>query len=239
MTRGAASQEPEGLWLPSPLHSRSHCQLVDLGNEGNGCKTLLAKALAAEAGASFHYASGASFIEKYVGVGPQRVWELFARARQSAPAIIFIDEIDSIGRSRTAGENAEWDSTLNQLLTEIDGFSSTDNVLLVCATNRRELLDSALLRPGRLDRQVYIGLPDLPARVAILQVHTRKKPLAADVDLHALARHTPGLSGAHLAWPGWRGAAASSPRRSGGWWPTMRSATPRWGRPWAWAPSSA
>ncbi len=168
------------------------------GPPGTG-KTLLAKALAAEAGASFHYASGASFVEKYVGVGSQRVRELFVRARKSAPAIIFIDEIDSIGRSRHNGENAEWDSTLNKLLNEIDGFTSTDNVLLVCATNRKELLDTALLRPGRLDRQVYIGLPDLSARLSILQVHTRRKPLAADADLHALARRSPGLSGAHLA----------------------------------------
>lgn len=168
------------------------------GPPGTG-KTLLAKALASEAGASFHYASGASFVEKYVGVGPQRVRELFTRARRSSPAIIFIDEIDSIGRSRASGENAEWESTLNQLLTEIDGFSSTDNILLICATNRRELLDSALLRPGRLDRQVYIGLPDLEAREAIIRVHIQRKPLAPDVEIAALARQTPGLSGAHLA----------------------------------------
>lgn len=131
------------------------------GPPGTG-KTLLAKALAAEAHAKFHYASGASFVEKYVGVGPQRVRDLFITARKSAPSIIFIDEIDSIGRSRTTGEHAEWDSTLNQLLTEIDGFSTTDNVLLVCATNRRELLDSALLRPGGLIARFTSACPTWP-----------------------------------------------------------------------------
>lgn len=168
------------------------------GPPGTG-KTLLAKALAGEAGASFLYASGPSFVEKYVGVGAQRVRELFARARRQAPSVVFIDEIDSIGRARGHSESSEWDATLNQLLTELDGFETAENVLLVCATNRREMLDEALLRPGRLDRQIYIGLPDLPARLAILRVHTRRKPLAPDVDLEAVARRTPGLSGAHLA----------------------------------------
>lgn len=168
------------------------------GPPGTG-KTLLAKALAGEADAAFFYASGSSFVEKYVGVGAQRVRELFARARRQAPAVVFIDEIDSIGRARGNGDSNEWDTALNQLLTELDGFEKTENIILVAATNRRELLDEALLRPGRLDRQVYLGLPDLPARAAILGVHTRKKPLGPDVDLAALARRTPGLSGAHLA----------------------------------------
>ncbi len=168
------------------------------GPPGTG-KTLLAKALAAEAGATFLYASGASFVEKYVGVGAQRIRELFAKARKQSPAVIFIDEIDSIGRARGHSESTEWDTSLNQLLTELDGFESSENVLLICATNRKETLDEALLRPGRLDRQIYIGLPDLQARAAILDVHTRKKPLNSDVDLRTLARRTPGLSGAHLA----------------------------------------
>lgn len=168
------------------------------GPPGTG-KTMLAKVLAAEAGATFLYASGSSFVEKYVGVGAQRIRELFAKARKEAPAIIFIDEIDSIGRSRGQSESSEWDTSLNQLLTELDGFEGSENVMIVAATNRRETLDEALLRPGRLDRQIYIGVPDLPARLEILRVHTRRKPLAADVDLAGIARSTPGLSGAHLA----------------------------------------
>ncbi|BDG60747.1 ATP-dependent metallopeptidase FtsH/Yme1/Tma family protein [Caldinitratiruptor microaerophilus] len=168
------------------------------GPPGTG-KTLIARALAGEAGATFRYASGSSFVEKYVGVGAQRIRELFQDARKHAPAVVFVDEIDTIGRRRGSAETAEWDSALNQLLTELDGFNSTDNVLFVAATNRRELLDEALLRPGRLDRQIYIGLPDLAARLEILRTHTRRKPLAPDVDLEALARRTSGLSGAHLA----------------------------------------
>lgn len=168
------------------------------GPPGTG-KTLLARVLAAEAGATFLYASGSSFVEKYVGVGAQRIRELFARARKQSPAVIFIDEIDSIGKTRGQSESSEWDTSLNQLLTELDGFQANDQVMVICATNRREILDEALLRPGRLDRQIYVGLPDLPARVAILRVHTRIKPLAVDVDITVLARRTAGLSGAHLA----------------------------------------
>lgn len=168
------------------------------GPPGTG-KTLVAKALACEAGASFFFASGSSFVEKYVGVGAQRVRDLFNQARKQAPAIVFVDEIDSLGRSRGGQDAAEWDSALNQLLTELDGFDTDDNVLLVAATNRKDILDEALLRPGRLDRQLYIGLPDAASREAILKVHTRKKPLEPEVDLSGLARRTPGLAGAHLA----------------------------------------
>lgn len=168
------------------------------GPPGTG-KTLIAKAIAGESGAAFFHASGASFVEKYVGVGAGRVRELFRKAKKHNPAIVFIDEFDAVARSRDGGDHREHDSTLNQLLVELDGFETTENVLLVAATNRRELLDEAVLRPGRLDRQVYIGLPDLSARERILGIHLRNKPRDEDLNVGVVARRTAGLAGAHLA----------------------------------------
>jgi len=172
-----------------------------VGPPGTG-KTLLARAVAGEAGVPFFSINGSEFIEMFVGVGASRVRELFAEAKKVAPAIVFIDEIDAVGRSRGAGLGGghdEREQTLNQLLSEMDGFSRNDLTVVLAATNRPDVLDSALLRPGRFDRRVVIDRPELPARRSILDVHTRGKPLAADVDLDEVARNTPGFSGADLA----------------------------------------
>ncbi|MGV0791631.1 ATP-dependent zinc metalloprotease FtsH [Mycolicibacterium sp. XJ1819] len=172
------------------------------GPPGTG-KTLLARATAGEANVPFFSASGAEFIEMIVGVGASRVRELFEEARKVAPAIIFIDEIDTIGRSRsnaaTVGGHDEREQTLNQILTEMDGFSGSEGVVVLAATNRPDILDPALLRPGRFDRQVTVNPPDRKGRVAILEVHTRSVPLADDVDLDKVAAATPGMTGADLA----------------------------------------
>ena len=166
-------------------------------------KTLLARATAGEANVPFFSASASEFIEMIVGVGASRVRELFAEARKVAPAIIFIDEIDTIGRARGGarafGGHDEREQTLNQILTEMDGFSGTEGVVVLAATNRADVLDPALLRPGRFDRQIVVHAPDQKGRRAILQVHTRKVPLAPGVDLEQLAASTPGMTGADLA----------------------------------------
>jgi cell division protease FtsH len=169
-----------------------------VGAPGTG-KTLLAKAVAGEAGVPFFSMSAAEFVEMIVGVGAARVRDLFKQAREHAPAIIFIDEIDSIGRARgqvAIGGVGEQEQTLNQILTEMDGFSGREGVIVLAATNQPDVLDKALLRPGRFDRRVVVNLPDKVGREAILKVHTRKVPLASDVDLADLAATTPGLSGA-------------------------------------------
>jgi len=171
-----------------------------IGAPGTG-KTLLAKAVAGEAGVPFFSMSAAEFVEMIVGVGAARVRDLFKQARENAPAIIFIDEIDSIGRARgpvVLGGSSEQEQTLNQILTEMDGFSSREGVIVLAATNQPDVLDKALLRPGRFDRRVVLNLPDKIGREAILHVHTRKVPLAADASLTELAANTPGLSGADL-----------------------------------------
>jgi cell division protease FtsH len=171
-----------------------------IGAPGTG-KTLLAKAVAGEAGVPFFSMSAAEFVEMIVGVGAARVRDLFKQARENAPAIIFIDEIDSIGRARgpvSIGGSSEQEQTLNQILTEMDGFSGREGVIVLAATNQPDVLDRALLRPGRFDRRVFVNLPDKAGRKAILEVHTRKVPLAADVKLDELAGITPGLSGADL-----------------------------------------
>jgi cell division protease FtsH len=172
-----------------------------IGPPGTG-KTLLARAVAGEAGVPFFSISGSHFVEMFVGVGAARVRDLFAQAKASAPAIVFIDEIDAVGRQRGAGLGGghdEREQTLNQLLVEMDGFDPNSGVILIAATNRPDVLDPALLRPGRFDRQVVVDRPDLPGRRAILAVHTRGKPLAPGVDLDVIARRTPGFTGADLA----------------------------------------
>ncbi len=171
-----------------------------VGPPGTG-KTLLAKAVAGEAGVGFLSISGSDFVEMYVGVGASRVRDLFEQAKKIAPAIVFIDEIDAVGRQRgtgLGGGHDEREQTLNQLLVEMDGFGSNQGVVVLAATNRADILDPALLRPGRFDRQVYVGLPDIQGREEILQVHTKKKPLAEDVDLRTVARATAGFTGADL-----------------------------------------
>jgi cell division protease FtsH len=171
------------------------------GPPGTG-KTLLARAVAGEAGVPFFSISGSDFVEMFVGVGASRVRSLFAQAREAGPAIVFIDEIDAVGRHRGAGiggGNDEREQTLNQLLVEMDGFGAESGVIVIAATNRPDILDHALLRPGRFDRQVIVGLPDLGSRAKILRVHAAGKPLALDVDLDIVARRTPGFSGADLA----------------------------------------
>ena len=171
-----------------------------VGPPGTG-KTLLAKAVAGEAGVQFLSISGSDFVEMYVGVGASRVRDLFQQAKKSAPAIIFIDEIDAVGRQRGSGLGGghdEREQTLNQLLVEMDGFGSNEGVVVLAATNRVDILDPALLRPGRFDRQVYVGLPDIKGREEILQVHAKNKPLAEDVDLKQIARGTAGFTGADL-----------------------------------------
>ena len=171
-----------------------------VGPPGTG-KTLIAKAVAGEAGVQFLSISGSDFVELYVGVGASRVRDLFKQAKEIAPAIIFIDEIDAVGRQRGSGLGGghdEREQTLNQLLVEMDGFGNNDGVIVMAATNRDDILDNALLRPGRFDRRVYVGLPDVRGREAILKVHARGKPLGDDVDLNSIARGTPGFSGADL-----------------------------------------
>ena len=171
-----------------------------VGPPGTG-KTLLAKAVAGEAEVNFLTISGSDFVEMYVGVGASRVRDLFKQAKESAPAIIFIDEIDAVGRQRgtgLGGGHDEREQTLNQMLVEMDGFGSNEGVVVIAATNRQDVLDPALLRPGRFDRQVYVGLPDVQGRQEILQVHVKHKPLAEDVDLNVVARSTAGFSGADL-----------------------------------------
>ena len=171
-----------------------------VGPPGTG-KTLLAKAVAGEAGVGFLSISGSDFVELYVGVGASRVRDLFEQAKKNAPAIVFIDEIDAVGRQRgtgLGGGHDEREQTLNQLLVEMDGFTANEGVVVLAATNRADVLDPALLRPGRFDRQVYVGLPDIRGREEILKVHARGKPLAEDVDLKVLARGTPGFTGADL-----------------------------------------
>ncbi|MEN9969975.1 MAG: hypothetical protein RLZZ229_183 [Actinomycetota bacterium] len=171
------------------------------GPPGTG-KTLVAKAVAGEAGVPFFAISGSDFVEMFVGVGASRVRDLFEQAKQAAPAIIFVDEIDAVGRHRGAGiggGNDEREQTLNQLLVEMDGFDSKTNVILIAATNRPDILDPALLRPGRFDRQIGVGAPDLIGREQILKVHAKNKPMADDVDLAVVARRTPGFTGADLA----------------------------------------
>jgi cell division protease FtsH len=169
------------------------------GPPGTG-KTLLAKAAATESGATFFAASASSFIEMFAGLGAARIRRLFKDARKKAPAIVFIDELDAVGTARSGHSlNREQDQTLNQLLVELDGFGGDDQVVVMGASNRLDTLDPALLRPGRFDRQVLVGQPDLGSREAILRVHTRNKPLAPDVDLPTVARQTAGLTGAELA----------------------------------------
>jgi cell division protease FtsH len=171
-----------------------------VGPPGTG-KTLLAKAIAGEAGVPFFSISGSDFVEMFVGVGASRVRDLFEQGKKHAPCIIFIDEIDAVGRLRGAGLGGghdEREQTLNQLLVEMDGFDTTEGVILIAATNRPDVLDPALLRPGRFDRQIVVNRPDLRGRAAILKVHTKKVPIAGDVELEKIARGTPGFSGADL-----------------------------------------
>ena len=172
-----------------------------VGPPGTG-KTLLARAIAGEAGVPFFTISGSDFVEMFVGVGASRVRDMFEQAKKNAPCIVFIDEIDAVGRHRGAGYgggNDEREQTLNQLLVEMDGFEANEGVIILAATNRRDVLDPALLRPGRFDRQVTVPNPDIKGRDKILSVHARKTPLGPDVDLRIIARGTPGFSGADLA----------------------------------------
>ncbi|QSF49446.1 MULTISPECIES: ATP-dependent zinc metalloprotease FtsH2 [unclassified Thermosynechococcus] len=172
-----------------------------VGPPGTG-KTMLAKAIAGEAGVPFFSISGSEFVEMFVGVGASRVRDLFRKAKENAPCLIFIDEIDAVGRQRGAGiggGNDEREQTLNQLLTEMDGFEGNTGIIVIAATNRPDVLDAALLRPGRFDRQVVVDAPDIKGRLAILKVHARNKKLAPEVSLEAIARRTPGFTGADLA----------------------------------------
>jgi cell division protease FtsH len=172
-----------------------------VGSPGTG-KTLLARAIAGEAGVPFFTISGSDFVEMFVGVGASRVRDMFEQAKKSAPCIVFIDEIDAVGRHRGAGlgnGNDEREQTLNQLLVEMDGFEANEGIIIIAATNRPDVLDPALLRPGRFDRQVVVPRPDIEGRVKILEVHMKKVPLAPDVDARVIARGTPGFSGADLA----------------------------------------
>ena len=184
----------------SALGARIPKGVLLVGPPGTG-KTLIAKAVAGEAGVHFLSISGSDFVELYVGVGAGRVRDLFDQAKKSAPAIVFIDEIDAVGRQRGAGLGGghdEREQTLNQLLVEMDGFASNEGVIVLAATNRQDILDPALLRPGRFDRQIYVGLPDIKGREEILKVHARQKPLAEDVSLREVARATSGFTGADL-----------------------------------------
>ncbi|HWK35984.1 ATP-dependent zinc metalloprotease FtsH, partial [Sphingomonas sp.] len=172
-----------------------------VGSPGTG-KTLLARAIAGEAGVPFFTISGSDFVEMFVGVGASRVRDMFEQAKKSAPCIVFIDEIDAVGRHRGAGlgnGNDEREQTLNQLLVEMDGFEANEGIIIIAATNRPDVLDPALLRPGRFDRRVTVPLPDIEGRVKILEVHMKKVPLAPDVDARTIARGTPGMAGADLA----------------------------------------
>ena len=184
----------------SSLGARIPKGVLLVGPPGTG-KTLLAKAVANEAGVSFLSISGSDFMELYVGVGASRVRDLFSQAKKQAPAIVFIDEIDAVGRQRgtgLGGGHDEREQTLNQLLVEMDGFGRNEGVVVLAATNRSDVLDPALLRPGRFDRQIYVGLPDIRGREEILKIHAKDKPLAEDVDLGDIARGTPGFTGADL-----------------------------------------
>src|SRR4026209_2658714 len=172
-----------------------------MGPPGTG-KTLLARAVAGEANLPFFTISGSDFVDMFVGVGASRVRDMFEQAKKNAPCIVFIDEIDAVGRHRGAGLGGghdEREQTLKQLLVEMDGFESNDGVILLAATNRPDVLDPALLRPGRFDRQVVVDAPDVRGREGILRVHVRKIPLAEDVEISRIARGTPGMSGADLA----------------------------------------
>ena len=192
----------EFLRLPERFHrlgARIPRGVLLYGPPGTG-KTMLARAVAAEADVPFLAASGAEFIEKYVGVGSRRVRELFAEARKHGRAVVFIDEFDALGKARGgANSHEEREQTLNQLLVELDGFTSMDGVVVIAATNRLDILDAAVLRPGRFNRKIHVGLPDVAGRREILAVHARGKPLGADVDLDTVARKTYGFSGAQLA----------------------------------------
>ena len=171
------------------------------GPPGTG-KTLLARAVAGEAGVPFFSISGSDFVEMFVGVGASRVRDLFDQAKQNSPCIIFIDEIDAVGRHRGAGLGGghdEREQTLNQLLVEMDGFEANESIIIIAATNRPDILDPALLRPGRFDRQIVVDRPDREGRKRILEVHSRGKPLSKEIDLDALAAQTPGFTGADLA----------------------------------------
>jgi len=171
-----------------------------VGAPGTG-KTLLARAIAGEAGVPFFSISGSDFVEMFVGVGASRVRDLFVQGKKNAPCIIFIDEIDAVGRHRGAGLGGghdEREQTLNQLLVEMDGFETNEGVILIAATNRPDVLDPALLRPGRFDRRVVVPRPDVKGREGILKVHTRKVPIGDDVNIELLARQTPGFAGADL-----------------------------------------
>ena len=184
----------------SSLGARIPKGVLLVGPPGTG-KTLIAKAVAGEAGVHFLSISGSDFVELYVGVGASRVRDLFDQAKKEAPAIVFIDEIDAVGRQRGAGLGGghdEREQTLNQLLVEMDGFGSNEGVIVLAATNRQDILDPALLRPGRFDRQIYVGLPDIRGREEILKVHSKQKPLGDDVDLNQVARATAGFTGADL-----------------------------------------
>ena len=193
-------------FLKSPARFREIGALIPkglllVGPPGTG-KTMFARAVAGEAGVPFFSVSGSDFMEMFVGVGASRVRDLFNTARKQSPAIVFIDEIDSIGRKRGAGLGGghdEREQTLNQMLSEMDGFDQNEGVVVIAATNRPDVLDPALLRPGRFDRQIVVPLPDLDERLPILQVHTRGKPVDPGVDLQLVARGTPGMSGADLA----------------------------------------
>ncbi len=172
-----------------------------IGPPGTG-KTLLAKAIAGEAGVPFFSISGSEFVEMFVGVGASRVRDLFKKAKENAPCLIFIDEIDAVGRQRGAGiggGNDEREQTLNQLLTEMDGFEGNSGIIIIAATNRPDVLDSALMRPGRFDRQVMVDTPDIKGRLEILDVHARNKKISPEISLEVIARRTPGFSGADLA----------------------------------------
>merc|ERR1719263_1467591 len=183
------------------LGARPPSGVMLVGAPGTG-KTLLARAVAGEAGVPFISISGSEFVEMFVGVGASRVRDIFGQAKKNAPCIIFIDEIDAVGRQRGAGfagGNDEREQTINQILVEMDGFDGNPGIIVIAATNRADILDSALLRPGRFDRRIMVDNPDFKGRVAILGVHARNKPLADDVDLESISRRTPGFSGAMLA----------------------------------------
>ena len=195
------------------------------GPPGTG-KTLLAKAVAHESNATFFAQSASSFVEMFAGLGAARIRRLFRQARKESPAIIFIDELDAVGATRGKDISGEKDQTLNQLLVELDGFSARDEIVVIAASNMLDKLDPALLRPGRFDRQIFVSPPDLKGRRAILDVHTRNKPLAENVDLDIVARQTSGLTGADLANLCNEAAIFAGPRPSLGSW-SRATSSPR------------